>query len=110
MWPGGFGWLVKAASWQAAGFGCQLRAVLETPEMVALLAACPQAVRMLRPVCRALAIETQVLRPGVVVPVGEEAPVRAKRVRKPRVAVDIGRVPLPRGVLSAVRQGRFLRG
>ncbi len=94
LWPGPFGWLVRRAGWEAAGFGCQLRAVLETPEMVALLAACPQAARVLLPLCRALAIETSVLRPSVV---------KAARVR---VKVDLGRVPIPRGVMAWVRRER----
>ena len=105
IWPRGFGWLVKAAGWQAAGYGSQLRAVLETPEMVALLAAAPQAARVLRPLCRMLAIETAVLQPGVApqVVVAE----KPKRVRTPRPKVDWGRVPIPRGVMAAVRRGRY---
>ncbi len=106
IWPRGFGWLVTAGSWQAAGYGAQLRAVLETPEMVALLTAAPQAMRVLRPLCRMLAIETAVLRPGVVASVvaGDEKP---KRVRPKRAKVDWGRVPIPRGVMAAVRRGRY---
>jgi len=106
IWPGRFAWLVRAAGYQAAGYGCQLRHVLEQPEMVALLKASPQAARILRPVCRMLAIETAVLRPGVAVP---EPVVRVvkPRVRKARVPIDWGRIPLPRGVLTAVRRRRF---
>ncbi len=103
LWPGDFGWLVKAAAWHAAGFGCQLRAVLETPEMVALLKASPQAVRILTPLCRMLAIETQLLRPGVV-PVVKVPVVTAKRVRRKRAPVDWGRIPIPCGVMAAVRR------
>ena len=77
--------------------------------MVALLEAAPQAARILRPVCRMLAIETSLLRPGVVV---EAKPLVAvtvakKRVRKRRPPVDWGRIPLPRGVLSAARRQGF---
>jgi hypothetical protein len=107
LWPVRFGWLVRAAAWEAAGVGSQLRAVLETPVMVAFLAACPQAVRVLRPVCRMLAIETQVLRPGVAL---GAAPVRVVRVRTgTRVPVekpDLGRVPIPRGVMAWIRRDR----
>ncbi len=111
IWPRGFGWLVKAAGWQAAGFGSQLRAVLETPEMVALLTAAPEAARVLRPLCRMLAIETAVLRPGVAAEVVARVAVeKPKRVRAPRAKPDLGRVPIPRGVMSAVRRGRFLLG
>ncbi len=74
--------------------------------MVALLIAAPQAVRILRPLCRMLAIETSVLRPGVVV---VERPVRVKRVRTPRPPVDLGRVPLPRGVISWARREGFAK-
>ena len=110
VWPARFGWLVRAAAWEAAGYGSQLRTVLAQPEMVELLRACPQAGRVLRPICRALAIETQVLRPRAV---GEpeivvEPPVRVAKVRerKPRVPVDFGRIPLPRGVMAWVRRER----
>jgi hypothetical protein len=95
--PCRFAWLVREVGWEAAGFGCQLRALLERPEMVAFLAACPQAARVLRPVCRMLAIETTVLRTGV------EPTVRAARVR---VKPDLGRVPIPRRVMAWVRQDR----
>lgn len=108
-----FGWLVKMAGWQAAGYGSQLRAVLETPEMVALLEASPQAGRMLRPICRMLAVETSLLR----------LPARAKRLvavdgtaadavagsdgvarKRLRKIVEPWRIPLPRGVLAAARR------
>jgi len=106
IWPGRFAWLVRVAGYQAAGYGCQLRHVLEQPEMVELLKAVPQAARILRPVCRMLAIETAVLRPGVVVPEPVVKVVKP-RVRKPRIPIDWGRIPLPRGVLTAVRRRRF---
>lgn len=70
VWPGRFGWLVQAAGFEAAGFRSQLQAVLETPEMVALLAAVPQARRVLRPLCRMLAVEVSVLRPAMTVMAG----------------------------------------
>jgi len=115
---GRFGWLVWAASYQAAGYGCQLRAILGQPEMVALLMAAPQAARILRPVCRMLAVETSLLRPrlegaAVGAAVEPEPETQASgavvkvRVRKPRVAVDWGRIPLPRGVLAAARRQGF---
>jgi len=106
---GRFGWLVRAAAWHAAGFGSQLRAVLEQPEMVALLTAAPQAARVLRPLCRMLAVETSLLRPGVaaVVVAARVVEVGRVRVRTPRVPIDFGRIPLPRGVLSAARRQGF---
>ena len=110
LWPRSFGWLVRAASWQAAGFGSQLRAVLAQPEMVALLVAAPQAARVLRPLCRMLAIEASVLRPGVAVVAPGEGVVRVPRVRKPRVAVDWGRIPMSREIVLAARRDGFLKG
>ena len=74
--------------------------------MVELLKAAPQAARILRPVCRMLAIETSLLRPGVVEP-EPVMRVRKPRMRKPRVPIDWGRIPLPRGVLSAARRAGF---
>ncbi len=105
--PGRFAWLVEEVGWEAAGFGCQLRAVLETPEIVAFLMACPQGIRVLTPVCRMLAIETTVLRPGVEPRANVIAGVRV-RVRKQvsREKPDLGRVPIPRGVMGWVRRER----
>jgi len=106
IWPGRFGWLVRAASYQAAAYGTQLREILQQPEMVKLLKATPQAARILRPVCRMLAIEDSLLRPGEKVAEPKETAPRVKRprVRKP---LDFGRIPLPRGVLTAMRRRRF---
>jgi len=119
-WPGRFGWLVQAAAYQAAGYGCQLREILGQPEMVELLLAAPQAARILRPVCRMLAVETSLLRPraaGAAVEPEAQAPGEIaasevtgeirKRVRRARVPVDWGRIPLPRGVLAAARRRGF---
>jgi hypothetical protein len=110
--PRRFGWLVWAASYHAAGYGSQLQAILGTPEMIALLTAAPQAGRILRPVCRMLAVDMSLLRPGTAGAAPEVAPedvpvVVRKRVRAPRPRVDWGRIPLPRGVLSAARRQGF---
>ncbi len=118
--PRRFGWLVRLAAYQAAGYGSQLRAVLETPEMVALLVAAPQAARILSPLCRMLAVETSLLRPR---PGGMAADDTCKTtpgenggavVRKParvvRKPVDWGRIPLPRGVLAAARRQGVRKG
>jgi len=100
--PRRFGWLMQAGGHQAMGFGLQLQTVLHTPEMVELLAASPQAGRLLRPLCRALAVE---------VPWVHTAPKpraeRAKRIRKPRPKPAPFKIPLPRGVLSAARRAGF---
>jgi len=120
VWPRQFGWLVRLASYHAAGYGCQLREILVQPEMVELLLAAPQAARILRPVCRMLAVENALLRPrreGVAaalpaLEIAAEAvvcPVKP-RVRAARKPVDWGRIPLPRGVLSAARRQGFGKG
>jgi len=109
VWPCRFGWLVRAAVHHAAVYGCQLRVILAEPEMVALLRESPQAVRLLRPVCRMLAIEASLLRPlaeGEIAPVAVAREVKV-RVRRPRPTIDWGRIPLPRGVLAAARRQGF---
>jgi len=102
--PRRFGWLVQAGGHQAAGFGLQLQTVLNTPEMTALLAASPQAGRILRPLCRALAMEV----PGVSEAPRQRANAgRPKRPRKPRPKPEPFKIPLPRGVLSWARREGF---
>ena len=63
--PRGFAWLIPLVPQWAAGYASQLRVVLAEPEMVALIAAAPQARRALRPLCRMLGIEASVLAPRV---------------------------------------------
>jgi len=99
--PRRFGWLVQAGGHQAASFGLQMQTELNTPEMVALLAACPQAGRILRPLCRALAVEV----PGMATPARRAA--RKPRIRKPRPKPEPFKIPLPRGVLSWARREGF---
>jgi len=65
--PYRFGWLVRLMAYRAAVYGGQLREILGQPEMVELLIAAPQAARILRPLCRMLAVETSLLRPGLAV-------------------------------------------
>ncbi len=112
VWPWRFGWLVRAAGYRAAAYREQMLEILGQPEMVELLMAAPQAARILRPVCRMLALEMSLLRPGVVVAVvaaevGDAAP---KRVRGARKIVEWGRIALPRGVLAAARRQGFRKG
>ncbi|MBV8092335.1 MAG: hypothetical protein JO110_03695 [Acetobacteraceae bacterium] len=53
--PGCFGWLIRLVPGSAV-YGSQLQYLLADPEMAALLASAPQAGRILRPLCRMLAI------------------------------------------------------
>lgn len=112
VWPRRRAWLVRLVGWRAVGYGTQLPAVLAQPEMVALLAACPQAQRALRPLCRMLAVDTGLLRPGsgcgaqMAAGVGDEIAV-VTQAHPPRERVGFGRIPLPRGLLSAARREGF---
>jgi hypothetical protein len=98
--PRRFGWLVQAGGYQAACYGSQLQTVLNTPDMAALLAVSAQARRVMRPLCRALAME---LPWTVDKPRAEMKP----RLRKPRPKPEPFRIPLPRRVLSAARRQGF---
>ncbi len=53
--PYKFAWLVRLVP-EAASYGSQLRHLLSEPEMAALLAASPQARRLLSPLCHMLAV------------------------------------------------------
>ena len=104
--PRRFGWLVQAGGHRAAVFGTQLQAVLLTPEMAALLAESAQAGRLLRPLCRALAVEM----PGPVAPQHKAATVHGETsAGRPRTRAkpEPFRIPLPRGVLAAARREGF---
>lgn len=90
--PRKFAWMCVMVPYEAAGYGSQLRAVLAEPEMAGLLAACPQAVRLLKPLCRALGVERADWEPGVVRPAGPGVRVR-------RVLVD----PAVRAAARAAR-------
>ena len=99
--PRTFGWLLLKGKHHAAGYGAQLQTVLNTPEMLALLEASPQARRVLRPLCRALAVEL----PWTV------TPPRPPRLRKPRAArpkPEKFKIPLPRGVITWARREKAL--
>ena len=61
--PKDFAWLVRLAGSEAVCYGGQLAHLLRDPEMVALLAASPQIVRLLRPLCRALGVDPGLLPP-----------------------------------------------
>jgi hypothetical protein len=101
--PCRFGWLLKTGKHHAAGYGLRLRAVLDAPELAELLAQSAQARRVLRPLCRALAVEL----PWTVDKTTEERGAMRRRNRKPRVKPEPFRIPLPRGVLSAARRQGF---
>ncbi len=105
--PVGFGWLMRVMPYEAACFAGQLRTLLAEPDMQALLEDVARARRILGPVCRMLGVEI----PGVRAPAPRPAMAGPKAVRVRRVApaLDIGRVPLPRGVLAAARRQGYGR-
>ncbi len=63
--PRGFAWLLGLVPYEAAGFASQLRHLLGDPEMVALLAGTPRLGKIMRPLCRMLGIEAELLSPVV---------------------------------------------
>ena len=101
--PRRFGWLVQAGGHQAACFGLQLQAVLNTPEMSELLAASAQARRILRPICRSLAVEL----PGASRAVATNQAETTRRRTRPRAEPVPFRISLPRGVIAAARREGF---
>jgi hypothetical protein len=76
--PKNFAWLIRMLPYEAACFGSQLQHQFSQPEMMALLEAAPQVGRLLRPLCRMLAIE---LPPALRLP---PRPPRPRKPRKPR--------------------------
>jgi hypothetical protein len=109
--PRRFGWLLPLVPADAACFGGQIAAALAEPEMVALLEASPQARRVLRPLCRMLAVEMRPEAPRAKRPAAEvvrEKPVGVARAGA-QPEVEAYRIPLPRGVLAAARRQGYGR-
>ena len=78
LMPRGKSWLAALVGHWAAGYGGQIQYLLDTdPEMAALIAASPQLVRLLRPLCRALGADPVTLR----LP---PQPPKPRQPRKPR--------------------------
>ncbi len=82
--PRGFAWLVRRVP-EAASAASQLQHLLAEPEMAALLAAAPQAGRILRPLCRMLGV-----RPPAVVAL---PPRPAERSANSRPSASFGPPP-----------------
>ena len=58
--PSRRGWLVRELGWEAAAFMAQLEALLTEIENRATLARAPGAARILRPICKMLAVDKSV--------------------------------------------------
>ncbi len=65
---------------EAAVYGCRLQAMLADPQTAALLAAAPEAGRILRPLCRLLAIHPE---GALALPSMAGKPAPKQRVVKP---------------------------
>jgi hypothetical protein len=83
--PERFAWLVRVAPGAAAG-AAQLQHLLLDPDMAALIAAAPQAGRILRPLCRML---------GVIPPPALARPRRPRQPATPTGPAAPARLPAP---------------
>jgi hypothetical protein len=85
-------WLVRRLGWEVAGYGSQLRALLQDPNTAALLAEAPGLIRTLRPIARILGVST--LDPlGPPPPPKPPKPPRAPKISRRR-ALPAGRLRL----------------
>jgi hypothetical protein len=85
--PRGLGWLCPLVPSYAATYAEHMRVVLAEPGMRELLAACPQALRVLGPLCRMLGIARAEYVPAGAEPVVRRvAPVRVRVERVSRAA------------------------
>ena len=89
--PRRFAWLPPLVPGEAAAYGSQLQHLLAEPEMAALIAAAPQAGRVLRPLCRMLGVR---LPPALLPPPPAPPPARPVAPSRPRPAAP-GPAPLP---------------
>ncbi len=96
--PGGKGWLVRVLGYEAAGYGSQLAHLLTDPAMQAAIAEVPGVGRVLRPICRMLAVDWPavavapvVVEPGVAEPelARAEVPMAALRVTDTPAAPEL---------------------
>jgi hypothetical protein len=79
-------WLLAALRHEAAGYGSQLNHLLSEPETAALIAAAPQAARLLRPLCRMLGISPAAIRPTPCPATPSRQPGRRPRHDPPEAA------------------------
>jgi hypothetical protein len=83
-------WLLKDLKHEAALYTLRLEALLAEPAMATLLAAAPQAARILRPLCHMLGAN-----PAALPPLPPRQP-RKPRARKPRAPKQLPRHRIPR--------------
>jgi hypothetical protein len=106
--PRGRDWLVRELGWEAAGFGSQLEHMLREPGVAEMLAASPAACRILRPLCRMLAVHDDALpaaprraRASTTKPSAPAAPPRPRQ----RVRRDSAAPPAPVAAMPAPWDG-----
>jgi hypothetical protein len=88
------GWLLRLVP-EATAAGSQLQHLLADPEMVALIEAAPQLKRLLRPLCRGLAVPPP---PGLLSPPKRPAPVAGAAAPHPRTKPRVTCPPRQRRV------------
>ncbi len=100
--PRRFAWLLPLVPGEAAAYGSQLQHLLADPEMAALIAAAPQAGRILRPLCRMLGVR---LPPSLRQPSLRQPSLRTPRPSAP-AAGTAGPVLAPRPPPAALSSPR----
>ena len=105
LMPRRFAWLCPLVPSDAASYAGQLRVVLAEPRMIALFAACPQAVRIVAPLCRMVGIARSDYVPGerVVVEHLEATPVAP-------VVVQTRVMPTQAEAMTGIAWVRFIPG
>jgi hypothetical protein len=106
--PRRFAWLCGLVPGEAACFAGQLRVVLAEPGMVALLASCPQAVRVVQPLCRMLGIARTDYVPDERAPPPDDDAIRVAPIAPLEAAV--ANVPSPAEVMMGTGWTRFIPG
>jgi len=88
-YPTTHAWLRATLAHEANAYGSQLSDLLDQPETRALLAAAPQAARLLRPICRMLGIQPDAVRrpPRPAAP-RPPRPAKAEPPRLPRLRAE----------------------
>lgn len=110
--PGRHAWLIRLVQ-PTAQLAPHLQALLALPVIAELLAAAPQAGRILRPLCRMVGMHPlpPILRrppiPRRPVPSAEAAPTVTRRPRRCPPGAELPAPPAPRGIAPALPSGRF---
>jgi hypothetical protein len=88
-------WLLAALKHEGAYFGIRIEALLAEPATARLIAATPQAQRLLRPICRMLGVSPAALRKPAVCAASARAPDRSRHSAPPGKTEQRGGPVLP---------------